>query len=223
MAFFVQVGLGMLSEFAELAKLGWHGALVDVDPLSLVAVHNNLKNDESYKPCFSHLSFYNMAVAGRTGMAEYRTPTFDRANSTGHWLHTRSSKSPMGQDPLHEVVFNSHAISLDDFLDTLPHVNLLAIDIEGDETPVLQGYSFKHKIDCIQVEYHYTEHEVAPVLEGAGYKRIRRWEIPMQPPNEKWLLKELSDSPALYTDICGVMFENQEERKQFEMERKTCS
>ena len=214
--YFVQIGLGMLAEFAELAKLGWHGALVDVDPLSFAAVYNNLKNDESYKSCFDRLSFYNMAVSEQTRIEQFRTYTFSRDTGTGQWLHTRSGQSPMGKDPLHATSFYSHSISLDEFLDTLPHVNLLAIDIEGTEDPMLRHYSFKHKPDCIQVEYHGTEHNVSIYLERAGYKRVRRWQVPAQPPNEKWLLKELHDSPALTTDIVGIMFRDQSGRSEFE-------
>ena len=74
----------------------------------------------------------------------------------------------------------------------LPKIDVLAVDIEGMESPMLKSYSWHVKPAFIAVETHFERHEeVVPVITAQGYRNTLSMPTNFDKKEQKFLTREL--------------------------------
>ncbi len=113
-----------------------------------------VKNTEIYG-----VKAYNLAVAGKTGLAELFSSGGDEGNSLIPQLAPSQS-------------FKVKTTTLNDILDQIGHCDFLKIDCEGGEIDILKNTLTKtfNQIDYIVLEYHRNLPEVLDLFKSKNYE-----------------------------------------------------
>ena len=153
----------------------WHGYLVEAHPSNFSALVEKTVADEKLRPFLHRLTFINAAIS--SGASQFTTMGMEIGVFKGLFVNRytlRESRSfhPSAVD--NTVDFGLFTVSLETLLSAIGHENidLLRLDIEGAEVPILEAYPFHIKPHFLSIEYHSKAGEtlVRHILEEQGYQ-----------------------------------------------------
>ena len=156
----------------------WHGYLVEAHPSNFCSLVEKTLADKTLCPFLHRLTFINAAISSPSQFSTMGMETgifkklfVNRFSLTGAQpFHQRSVNNTLD--------FHIFTVSLDTLLSALghTHIDLLRLDVEGAEVPILQAYSWHVKPTLISVEHHSPEGKniIQGILVQQGY-RIDSW------------------------------------------------
>jgi len=151
----------------------WHGYLVEAHPGNFSALVEKTVADKHLRPFLHRLTFINAAISGtsdftKMGMEIGRLKRLFANRFT--LIEARSFHSSAVDNTVNFGVFTT---SLETLFSAIghKHIDLLRLDVEGAEVPILEAYPFHIKPHLLSIEYHSKTGEtfVRRVLEAQGY------------------------------------------------------
>lgn len=167
----IQIGLFKTAEFSYLGHKDWRER-IPVDPLKCVP--------ETVQSSIGQWRYFGVdacpRAVSRLAQDFYTIPNAALIHACVKGTPNRLTKIGLFREAPHFV--KSFSITLDMLVDALEidRLDVLAIDIEGNEYEVLQGYSFRLRPRFLTVESHepqfHWENRLAHYIKSLGYKLI---------------------------------------------------
>ena len=152
----------------------WRGYLVEAHPGNFSSLVEKTVADKHLRPFLHRLTFINAAISGtsyftKMGMEIGR---LKRLFANRFTLAEARPFHPSAVD--NTVSFGVFTVSLETLFSAIghKHIDLLRLDVEGAEVPILEAYPFHIKPHLLSIEYHSKAGEtfVRRVLETQGYR-----------------------------------------------------
>lgn len=156
----------------------WHGYLVEAHPSNFCSLVEKTLADKTLRPFLHRLTFINAAISSASqfstmGMeiGTFKKLFVNRFSLTeAQPFHPRSVNNTLD--------FRIFTVSLDTLLSVLghTHIDLLRLDVERAEVPILQAYRWHVKPTLISMEHHSPEGKniIQGILAQQGY-RVDSW------------------------------------------------
>lgn len=152
----------------------WHGYLVEAHPRNFCSLVEKTAADKTLRPFLHRLTFINAAISDATQLS---TMGMETGVFKGLFANrfTLTEAQPFHKRTVNNTLnFQIFTVSLDTLLSALghTHIDLLRLDVEGAEVPILCAYRWHIKPNIISVEHHCPEGEntVRHILERQGYR-----------------------------------------------------
>ncbi len=152
----------------------WHGYLVEAHPRNFSALVEKTVADKKLRPFLHRLTFINAAISGTSQFTTMgmETGIFKGLFVNRYTLTDARSFHPSAVD--NTVDFGIFTVSLEALLSAIghEHIDLLRLDVEGAEVPILKTYPFHIKPLLLSVEHHSKAGKtlVRQILEKHGYR-----------------------------------------------------
>ena len=161
---------------AWLSEVGhWHGYLVEVHPGNFCALVEKTVANKSLRPFLHKLTFINAAISAET--SHFTTMGMETGMLKGLFVNRFSLREarPFHPNTVENTVdFGVFTVSLETLFSAIGHkqIDLLRLDVEGAEVPILEAYPFHIKPHLLSIEHHSKTGEtfVRRVLETQGYR-----------------------------------------------------
>ena len=137
----------------------WHGYLVEAHPGNFCSLVEKTVADKTLRPFLHRLTFINAAISDASQFSTlgietgaFKSLFVNRFTLTeAHPYHPKAVNNTTN--------FRLFTVSLDTLLSALghPQIDLLRLDVEGAEVPILQSYQWHVKPTILSVEHHSPE------------------------------------------------------------------
>ncbi len=161
------------SWLAEEGK--WHGYLVEAHPSNFCTLIEKTMADKQLYPFLHRLTFINAAVSANT--SHFTTMGMEIGILKGLFVnrYNLSEARPFHRSVVDNTIeFGVFTVALETLFSAIghEHIDILRLDVEGAEVPILKGYPFHIKPRLLSVEYHSKSGEafVKQALETQGYQ-----------------------------------------------------
>ena len=153
----------------------WHGYLVEAHPSNFSAFVEKTVADKHLRPFLHRLTFINAAISAETSHFTTIGMETGRLKRLFANRFTLAEASPFHASAVDNTVdFGVFTVSLETLFAAIGHtkIDLLRLDVEGAEVPILEAYPFHIKPRLLSIEYHSKTGEafVRRVLETQGYR-----------------------------------------------------
>ena len=152
----------------------WHGYLVEAHPGNFCSLVEKTVADKTLRPFLHRLTFINAAISGTPQLT---TMGMETGPLKGLFVNrfTLAEAEPFHSRAVNNTMdFRLFTVSLDTLLSALghTHIDLLRLDVEGAEVPILRAYRWHIKPAIFSVEHHCLagKNFVQELLEHQGYK-----------------------------------------------------
>ena len=152
----------------------WHGYFVEAHPSNFSALVEKTVADEKLHPFLNRLTFINAAISGTSQFTTMgmETGVFKGLFVNRYTLTAARSFHPRAVE--NTVDFGLFTVSLETLFAAIGHeqIDLLRLDVEGAEEPILKTYPFHIKPLLLSVEHHSKAGKtlVRHILEKHGYQ-----------------------------------------------------
>ena len=152
----------------------WHGYLVEAHPGNFCSLVEKTLADKTLRPFLHRLTFINAAIsdASQFSTMGIETGAFKRLFVNRFTLTEAQPFHPRAVN--NTTNFQLFTVSLDTLLSALghPHIDLLRLDVEGAEVPILQSYQWNVQPTILSVEHHCPEGEnvIQDIMTQQGYR-----------------------------------------------------
>ncbi|MYB95962.1 FkbM family methyltransferase [Candidatus Poribacteria bacterium] len=151
----------------------WHGYLVEAHPGNFSALVEKTVADKYLRPFLHRLTFINAAISGTSYFTKMGMET-GRLKQLFANRFTLAEARPFHPSAVDNTVdFGVFTVSLETLFSAIGHkkIDLLRLDVEGAEVPILEAYPFHIKPHLFSIEHHSKMGEafVRRVLETQGY------------------------------------------------------
>lgn len=137
----------------------WHGYLVEAHPSNFSALVEKTVTDKKIKPFLHRLTFINAAISEASQLT---TMGIETGALKGLFVNRFTLREALPFHP--SAIDNSHefglfTVSLEMLCAAIrhEHIDLLRMDVEGAEVPILNAYRWLIKPTLLSVEYHSSE------------------------------------------------------------------
>jgi len=152
----------------------WHGYLVEAHPRNFSALVEKTVADDKLRPFLHRLTFINAAISSTS---QWTTMGLETGIFKGFFVnrYTLRESRPFHPSAVDNTVeFGLFTVSLETLLSALglEQIDLLRLDVEGAEVPILEAYPFHIQPHLLSVEDHSTagKTRVRHLLEKHGYQ-----------------------------------------------------
>lgn len=152
----------------------WHGYLVEAHPGNFCSLVEKTVADKTLRPFLHRLTFINAAIsdAEQFSTMGIETGAFKKLFVNRFTLTEAQPFQPRSVN--NTTNFRLFTVSLDTLLSALghTHIDLLRLDVEGAEVPILRAYQWDLKPTLLNVEHHSPEGKnvIQDVMTQQGYR-----------------------------------------------------
>ncbi len=153
----------------------WHGYLVEAHPDNFCSLVETIVADKYLRPFLHRLTFINAAIGAKT--SRFTSMGMETGAFKGLFVNrfSLSEARPFQQSRIdNSINFQLFTVSLETLFDEIPHkhIDLLRLDVEGAEVPILGAYSFQMKPWLLSVEHHSKDGAsfIRQLLEAQNYR-----------------------------------------------------
>lgn len=153
----------------------WHGYLVEAHPGNFCTLVEKTVANKSLRPFLHRLTFINAAISAET--SHFTTMGMETDMFKGLFVNrfTLTEARPFHPSAVNNTVdFAVFTVSLETLFSAIRHkqIDLLRLDVEGAEVPILEVYPFHIKPHLFSIEHHSKTGEtfVRRALETQGYR-----------------------------------------------------